>query len=501
MVMLAVCNHREQWLGNSTSQLIASLTILMAMVYAEYGQFAVLLFTPITNDHPRPSTFTFKHSPSLFYLIMANEVLLPHPTRFSSLGGSLLVICIHLVTQLWWPLISENGCRAMSAPLARWSSLSNQSWIDESLSTVAVGLSSHWGNYLAADVLFYIITLTIAFYVTYLMEIINRRTFLDHRKCVESKYLLTFERNEQERLLASCLPRHLMRMVRDDIWQMFSIHMNSGSVGQAFRPNKKTSVDCNNNGTHFNSQVQSNGSPSAGDSRQGPDSIAMSSIVPKDKLAESSSTSKFLEPNNNGVAVAPTKESAANEQNKNRDCSSTTIFRPFNELYIDKHDNVTIVYADIVNSMLLTETFATPKQLIQTLNDLFGHFDTLAEVYGCLRIKLLGDCYYCVSGVPNSDPKHALNSLMMALDMMDSIGQFKLQNDNLHIDMRVGVHSGTVMSGLLGLKKWQYDIWSVDVMKAARMEHDGTPGWVHVTRETLNAIPVSALSGLVVKGE
>ena len=70
----------------------------------------------------------------------------------------------------------------------------------------------------------------------------------------------------------------------------------------------------------------------------------------------------------------------------------------------------------------------------------------------------------------------------------------------VNVDMRIGVHTGMVLSGLVGLKKWQYDIWSLDSMKASQMEHDGKPGYVHVTKTTLDLVPKDVRGELYIQG-
>lgn len=95
-----------------------------------------------------------------------------------------------------------------------------------------------------------------------------------------------------------------------------------------------------------------------------------------------------------------------------------------------------------------------------------------------LRIKFLGDCYYCVSGVPEPNPYHARSCVDLGLRMIRDIREVRAQRNNLNIDMRIGVHSGSIMSGVIGACKWQYDIWSKDVSIANRLETTGVPGYL-----------------------
>ncbi|XP_019744737.1 adenylate cyclase type 9 isoform X2 [Hippocampus comes] len=155
------------------------------------------------------------------------------------------------------------------------------------------------------------------------------------------------------------------------------------------------------------------------------------------------------------------------------------IFRPFN---MKRMEPVSILFADIVGFTKMSANKSAPA-LVGLLNDLFGRFDRLCELTCCEKISTLGDCYYCVAGCPDPRPDHAYCCVEMGLGMIQAIEQF-CQETCETVSMRVGVHTGTVLCGILGMKRFKFDVWSNDVNLANLMEQLGVAGKVHLSEAT-----------------
>lgn len=149
------------------------------------------------------------------------------------------------------------------------------------------------------------------------------------------------------------------------------------------------------------------------------------------------------------------------------------------ETIADSVSQASVIFADIVGFTQLSARISA-IQLVQILNDIFCTFDILAELHHLEKIKTIGDAYMVVGGVPNPTPDHAYNCAEMALAMAKAVANFQFEAAP-ELNVRIGMHSGPVVAGVIGTKKFSYDLWGDTVNTASRMESSGARGRVQVS--------------------
>ena len=158
------------------------------------------------------------------------------------------------------------------------------------------------------------------------------------------------------------------------------------------------------------------------------------------------------------------------------------ILKEKNQTIANHFEEASILFADLVGFTPLTESM-TPDEMISLLNQIYSHFDDLVEKYGLEKIRTIGDNYMVASGVPTPRADHVQALANMALDVLKYTENLPMQNGTA-INFRIGINSGPLVAGVIGKKKFHYDVWGDTVNTASRMESHGVPGKIQVTKDT-----------------
>jgi class 3 adenylate cyclase/ActR/RegA family two-component response regulator len=162
----------------------------------------------------------------------------------------------------------------------------------------------------------------------------------------------------------------------------------------------------------------------------------------------------------------------------------------FGRSYARKHQQVSVLFADIKGFTLVAETLS-PEKLVTALDEVFRAFDNIVDKYDMEKIKTIGDAYMCACGLPRSDGDNALKAVKTAIDMQQFIHGFGLacRIQNLpEFEIRIGIHTGPVIAGVVGSRKFAYDIWGDTVNLASLMEQHGEAGKINISASTYSLI-------------
>lgn len=156
------------------------------------------------------------------------------------------------------------------------------------------------------------------------------------------------------------------------------------------------------------------------------------------------------------------------------------------ESIADAFPSVSVLFADMVGFTAMSRTM-TASALVAVLGDLFSRFDLITEKHGLEKIKTIGDCYMLAGGVPEPSDDHAHAAVDAAVDMCKALEEMHEKTGGA-LRMRIGIHSGPIVAGVIGLRKFTYDLWGDTVNVASRMESTGAPGRIHVSAATADLI-------------
>ena len=149
----------------------------------------------------------------------------------------------------------------------------------------------------------------------------------------------------------------------------------------------------------------------------------------------------------------------------------------------DSFDEVSILFADVVDFTPLAGRL-NAREVVGLLDRLFTSFDELVDRYEVEKIKTIGDCYMVAAGVPTQRPDHAHALARLAIEMRECARRCLIDSDAPDVRLRIGISSGPVVAGVIGRRRFLYDLWGDTVNMASRMESHGTPGEIQITRST-----------------
>ncbi len=154
------------------------------------------------------------------------------------------------------------------------------------------------------------------------------------------------------------------------------------------------------------------------------------------------------------------------------------------------HDNVSVLFTDFVNFSGISEQLS-PEQLVEELDHCFKNFDQIISKYELEKIKTIGDAYMCAGGLTIEQPDHAKRVINAAIEIqffLQSLKKERQYKKEPFFEARIGIHVGPIIAGVVGLKKFAYDIWGDTVNVASRMESSGEPGKVNISEDTYNQV-------------
>jgi len=154
------------------------------------------------------------------------------------------------------------------------------------------------------------------------------------------------------------------------------------------------------------------------------------------------------------------------------------------------YDHVTVLFSDFVDFTQMAEDL-TPSELVSEIDQYFGQFDMIITKHGIEKIKTIGDAYMCAGGLPVQNETHAMDVVKSAIEIRNYINQKakeRIEKGLPAFQIRIGIHTGPVVAGIVGIKKFAYDIWGDTVNTASRIESSGEPGMINISQTTRDRV-------------
>ncbi len=163
--------------------------------------------------------------------------------------------------------------------------------------------------------------------------------------------------------------------------------------------------------------------------------------------------------------------------------------KKYGKVEAKKFDSVTVLFTDFKGFTHYAENL-DPKELIERVGFYFSKFDDIMEKYGLEKIKTIGDAYMCAGGIPFPTKDHALKMVRASFEILEFVEETKKNatREQIHFDIRVGINTGAIVAGVVGTKKFSYDIWGDTVNVASRMESMSEPGKINISKSTYELV-------------
>ena len=162
-----------------------------------------------------------------------------------------------------------------------------------------------------------------------------------------------------------------------------------------------------------------------------------------------------------------------------------------NQNFITEHyDECTVMFTDFKDFVKVTELLP-PQEIVDELNHCFGYFDDIVKKYSIEKIKTMGDAYMCVGGVPIANTTNALDVVLAAIEMNQFIADYqdeRKRKGQPFFEIRIGIHTGSLIAGVVGKSKFAYDVWGDTVNVASRLEKAGEAGRINISEETFQKV-------------